>query len=344
KVASTVINKRHQQHFEELKGKEQDNLASKTAICEEIESIDFGKLLTFKDWEEKNKEIIALQEQWKTIGFAPKKYNIKVFERFRAACDNYFKKKSEFYKGIKEEMEKNLELKKVLCEKAEALKESQDWKNTTEIMIALQKEWKTIGPVARKHSDAVWKRFIAACDYFFEQKNKNVSSQKTVEQENLVAKKEIIEKIKSIDETLSHDEALTQLKSLMAEWGSIGFVPFRDKDKIYKEYHTTVDSQFDRLNIDKNDRRMQSFKENLSDIASSEHGKGRLYNERDRLMRIYERMKNELQTYENNMGFLSISSKGGGGLLKDMERKIDKLKEEMELIVKKIDAIDENLE
>lgn len=344
KVASTVINKRHQQHFEELKGKEQDNLASKTAICEEIESIDFGKLLTFKDWEEKNKEIIALQEQWKTIGFAPKKYNIKVFERFRAACDNYFKKKSEFYKGIKEEMEKNLELKKALCEKAEALKESQDWKNTTEIMIALQKEWKTIGPVARKHSDAVWKRFIAACDHFFEQKNKNVSSQKTVEQENLVAKKEIIEKIKSIDETLSHDEALTQLKSLMAEWGSIGFVPFRDKDKIYKEYHTTVDSQFDRLNIDKNDRRMQSFKENLSDIASSEHGKGRLYNERDRLMRIYERMKNELQTYENNMGFLSISSKGGGGLLKDMERKIDKLKEEMELIVKKIDAIDENLE
>ncbi len=344
KAASTIINKRHQQHFEELKGKEQDNLDAKTAICEEIEKIDYEKLLTFKDWEEKNKEVIALQEKWKTIGFAPKKHNVKIFERFREACDTYFKKKSEFYKGIKEEMEKNLELKKALCEKVEALKDSTDWKETTETMIALQKEWKTIGPVARKHSDAVWKRFITACDYFFEQKNKNVSSQKTIEQENLVAKKEVIEKIQGIDETLPHDEALTQLKGLMAEWSAIGFVPFRDKDKIYKEYHAAVDSQFDRLNVDKNDRRMQSFKENISDIASGEHGKGRLYNERDRLMRIYERMKNELQTYENNMGFLSISSKGGGGLLKDMERKIEKLKEEMELIVKKIDAIDENLE
>lgn len=344
KAASTVINKRHQQHFEELKGKEQDNLIAKTAICEEIEGIDFSKLITFRDWEEKNREVIALQDKWKTIGFAPKKYNVKIFERFRAACDTYFKKKSEFYKGIKEEMEKNLELKKALCEKAEALKDSQDWKETTETMIALQKEWKTIGSVARKHSDMIWKRFIAACDYFFEQKNKNVSSQRGAEQANLVEKKEVIEKINNLDETLSHDESLALLKGLMAEWSAIGFVPFRDKDRIYKEYHAAVDKQFERLNIDKNDRRMQTFKDNISDIAGSERGKGRLYGEREKLMRMYERMKGELQTYENNVGFLSISSKGGSGLVKDMERKIEKLKEEMELIVKKIDTIDENLE
>ncbi|WP_455639214.1 DUF349 domain-containing protein [Parabacteroides sp.] len=344
KAASTIINKRHQEHFETLKSKEQENLVAKTAICEEIESIDFDALKTFKDWEEKNKEVIALQDKWKTIGFAPKKSNVKIFERFRAACDVYFNKKSAFYKTIKEDMEKNLELKKALCEKAEALKDSTEWKSTTEKMIALQKEWKTIGSVARKHSDAVWKRFISACDYFFEQKNKNVSSQKSVEQTNLAAKKALIEKIRNLDETLAADDALTELKAMMAEWNTIGHVPFKEKDKIYKEYHEAVDSQFDRLKVDQNDRKMQSFRSNLNDMASGERGKGKLYGEREKLMRMYDRMKNELQTYENNIGFLSISSKGGGGLVKEMERKIEKLKDEMALIIKKIDAIDENLE
>lgn len=343
KAASTIINKRHQEHFEGLKAKEQENLEAKTAICEQIENIDFQALKSFKDWEEKNKEVIALQDKWKTIGFAPKKSNVKIFERFRAACDVYFNRKSEFYKNIKDEMEKNLELKKALCEKAEALKDSTDWKSTTEKMIALQKEWKTIGSVARKHSDAVWKRFISACDYFFEQKNKNASSQKSVEQTNLAAKKALIEKINTLDEA-DHDEALAVLKGYMAEWNTIGHVPFKEKDKVYKEYHEAVDKQFDRLKVDQNDRKMQTFRSNLSDMSNGERGKGKLYGEREKLMRMYERMKNELQTYENNIGFLSISSKGGGGLLKEMERKIDKLKDEMALIIKKIDAIDENLE
>ena len=343
KAASTIINKRHQEHFEGLKAKEQENLEAKTAICEQIEGIDYSALKSFKDWEEKNKEVISLQEKWKTIGFAPKKSNVKIFERFRAACDVYFNRKSEFYKGIKEEMEKNLELKKALCEKAEALKDSTEWKSTTEKMIALQKEWKTIGSVARKHSDAIWKRFISACDYFFEQKNKNVSSQKSVEQTNLAAKKALIEKINAIEET-NHDEALATLKGLMAEWNTIGHVPFKEKDKIYKEYHEAVDKQFDRLKVDQNDHKMQTFRNNLSDMSGGERGKGKLYGEREKLMRMFERMKNELQTYENNIGFLSISSKGGGGLVKEMERKIEKLKDEMALIVKKIDAIDENLE
>ena len=343
KAASTVINKRHQEHFEGLKAKEQENLEAKTAICEEIEAIDYAVLKSFKDWEEKSKEVIALQEKWKTIGFAPKKSNVKIFERFRAACDIYFSKKAEFYKGVKSEMEKNLDLKKALCEKAEALKDSTEWKSTTEKMIALQKEWKIVGSVSRKHSDAIWKRFITACDYFFEQKEKNVSSQKSVEQTNLTAKKALIEKIKGLDET-DHAEALATLKGFMAEWNTIGFVPFKEKDKIYKEYHEAVDNQFDRLKVDQSDRKMQSFRNNLNDMSGGERGKGKLYSEREKLMRMYERMKNELQTYENNIGFLSVSSKGGGGLVKEMERKIEKLKDEMALTIKKIDAIDENLE
>ena len=342
KTASTIINKRHQEHFESLKSKEQDNLIAKTAICEEIESINPETLKTFKDWEDKNKEVMALQEKWKTIGFAPKKSNVKIFERFRAACDAYFNSKAEFYKKSKETMEKNLELKRALCEKAEALKDSTDWKSTTEKMIALQKEWKTIGSVARKHSDAVWKRFISACDYFFEQKNKNVASQKSVEQTNLEAKKALIAKIKGIEDA-DNGEALATLKGLMAEWGTIGHVPFKEKDKIYKEYHEAVDQQFDRLKVDQNERKMQTFRTNLNDLSGGERGKNKLYSERDKLMRMYERMKNELQTYENNIGFLNISSKGGGGLVKEMERKIEKLKNEMSLIIKKIDAIDENL-
>lgn len=343
KAASTIINKRHQEHFESLKAKEQDNLIAKTAICEEIESIDLEALKSFKDWEDMNKTVMTLQEKWKTIGFAPKKSNVKIFERFRAACDKYFNCKAQFYKKSKEEMEKNLELKRALCEKAEGLKDSTDWKSTTEKLIALQKEWKTVGSVARKHSDAVWKRFISACDYFFEQKNKNVASQKTVEQTNLEAKKSLIEKINTLEDS-DNTAALATLKTLMSEWNTIGHVPFKEKDKIYKEYHEAVDKQFDKLKVDQNDRKMQTFRSNISDITSGEKGKNKLYNEREKLMRMYERMKNELQTYENNIGFLNISSKGGGGLVKEMERKIERLKSEMELTIKKIDAIDENLE
>lgn len=342
KAASTVINKRHQQHFENLKAKEQENLVAKTAICEEIEGIDYAALQTFKDWDEKNNEVLALQQKWRTIGFTPKKHNTKIFERFRAACDVFFTKKTKFYKSIKAEMEKNLEKKRALCEKAEALKDSTDWKGTTEKMIALQKEWKTIGQVTRRHSDSIWKRFITACDYFFDNKNKNVSSQKSEEQTNLEAKKALIEKVKTMDESLDTEEAITMLKEWIAEWNEIGHVPFKEKDKVYKAFHEAVDAQFDRLKVDQRDRRMKSYRNNVSEMAGK--GKGKLYSERDRLMRTYERMKNDLQTYENNIGFLTISSKGGSGLVKEMERKIEKLKAEMELTVKKIEAIDENLE
>jgi hypothetical protein len=344
KKASSIINKKHQDHFESLRLMEQRNLEEKTAICEEMETIDYSKLTSFKEWDEQNKRVLELQEKWKTIGFAPKKNNVKIFERFRASCDSFFSQKSTFYKGIKETMEVNLDKKKALCEKAEALKESQDWKVTTDKLIAFQKEWKTIGPVSRKYSDLIWKRFISACDYFFEQKGTHFSSQKTEETDNLKKKKEIIGKISDIDESLSASAAIAQIRELMAEFNNVGYVPFRDKDKIYKEYRTAVDKHFDRLKVDESERRLQSFKSNLNEIAGEEgKSKNRLINEREKLMRTYERLKGDIQTYENNIGFLSVSSKGGSGLVKDMNRKIESLKEELDLIVKKIEAIDENL-
>jgi len=345
KKASSVINKRHQEHFESLRSLEQRNLEDKTALCAEVETIDYSKLSTFKDWDEQNKKVLDFQEKWKTIGFAPKKNNVKVFERFRAACDVFFRNKSEFYKNIKDTMDVNLEKKKALCEKAEALKDSQEWKETSDQLIALQKEWKSIGPVSRKHSDAVWKRFINACDYFFEQKNTHFSSQKTEEVDNLKKKKGIIEKINAIDVNLPTADAVAIIRDLITEWNRVGFVPFREKDKIHNEYRKAVDKHFDRLKLDESERRLQTFKSSLSDISSGdERSKNKLLNERDKLMRTYERLKNDIQTYENNIGFLSVSSKGGGGLMKEMTRKISSLKEELNLIVKKIEVIDENFE
>ena len=345
KKASSVINKRHQEHFDSLRSLEQRNHEEKTSLCVEVESIDYSKLSTFKDWDDKHKQVLEYQEKWKTIGFAPKKSNVKVFERFRAACDVFFRNKSDFYKNIKETMDVNFEKKIALCEKAEALKDNQAWKETTDQLVILQKEWKSIGPVSRKHSDFIWKRFINACDYFFEQKNKHFSSQKSEEVDNLKKKKDIIEKINSIDINLPTPEAVAIIRDLITEWNRIGFVPFREKDRLHKEYRKAVDKHFDRLKLDESERRLQTFKSSLSDISyGDEKSKNKLLNERDKLMRTYERLKSDIQTYENNIGFLSVSSKGGGGLMKEMTRKINSLKEELNLLVKKIEVIDENFE
>jgi hypothetical protein len=343
KKASSVINKKHQEHFDALRGLEQRNLDEKTALCEEIEAIDYSKLLSFKEWDEQNKRVLYLQDKWKTIGFAPRKYNVKIFERFRAACDVFFQKKSEFYKGIKELMDVNLEKKKNLCEQVEALKDSQDWRETTDKLIALQKEWKTTGPVSRKYSDAIWKRFISACDYFFEQKNIHFSSQKSEEVENLRKKTEIIACINAIEKSLPANEAIAQMREYMAQFNEVGHVPFREKDKIYKEYRTAIDNHYDRLKIDESERRLQSFKSNMNEYSTGEKSKNKLLNEREKLIRSYERLKNDIQTYENNIGFLSVSSKGGGGLVKEMQHKIETLKDELELIEKKIEVIDQSL-
>ena len=343
KAASSVINKRHQQHFESLKEGEQKNEEAKTALCFEIESINTDDLKSFNAWDEKTKEIIALQEQWKTIGFASRKVNNQLFERFRKSCDEFFRKKAEYFKAVKDEMARNLEKKKALCEKAEALKESTEWKSTTDTLIAIQKEWKTIGPVAKKYSDAVWKRFISACDYFFEQKAKQTSSQRQVELENLNQKKEIIAKLNAIDENMETAEATARVRELMAEWNKIGFVPFKEKDKIYKEYQSVLDKHFTRLNMQENRNRLMSYTSTVQQLASSDQAQNKLYREREKLVHNYERLKAELHTYENNMGFLNISSKSGNSMLKEMERKMQQLKDQMQLIIQKIELIDENL-
>ncbi len=342
KAASTEINKKHQSHFEELKGQEETNLIEKTAICDTLKAIDYSQLKNFKDWDEKSHEIIALQAKWKTIGFVPKKVNSQIFEQYRALCDTFFEKKAEFFKHQKDDMEENLNKKRALCEKAEALKDSTDWRKTTDELIAIQKEWKTIGAVPRKYSDAIWKQFVTACDYFFEQKNSNTSSQKEEEVANLATKKEIIEKINALSEQADLADPMATLRELMNEWHQVGFVPFKEKDKIYKEYQTALDVQFDRLKMDKSERRLQSFKLNVDDIAKTERPKGRLFREREKLMHQFNKVKSDLQTYENNMGFLSIS-KGASGLLKDMEHKIQDLKNELELTAQKIETIDNNL-
>ncbi|MDR2947835.1 MAG: DUF349 domain-containing protein [Prevotella sp.] len=344
KNASTAINKNYQTHFESLKGREEENLAEKTAICEILKNIDYSLLTSFKEWDEKSKEVIELQAKWKTIGFVPKKVNNQIFEEFRSLCDTFFERKSEFFKGVRNEMDENLEKKRALTEQAVALKDSTDWKSTADKLIAIQKEWKTIGPVPRKFSDAIWKEFVTACDYFFEQKKKNEYSQKGEELENLAAKKEIIEKIKNVDESLDPSELIAQVRALADEWHKIGFVPFKEKDKIYKEFHQAVDAHYDRLKVDKTERRFESFKSNVRDnLSRQDNPKRALYKERDHLMHQYNKVKSDLQTYENNMNFLSISSKGASGLLKDVNNKIENLKTEMDLLVKKIEALDENL-
>ena len=341
KAASTTVNRRHQQHFEALKEVEQHNLDQKTVICEIIEAIDYKELTNFASWESKTQEVIALQNKWKTIGFAPQKMNVKIFERFRKACDEFFRKKGEFFKSLKEGMNENLEKKRALCEKAEALKDSTDWKATADELTKLQKEWKTIGPVAKKYSDAVWKRFISACDYFFEQKNKATSSQRSVEQENLEKKKAIIEKLNVIDDQMDTEEATQLVRDLMKEWNGIGHVPFKEKDRIYKQYHSQVDKLFEHFNISVSNKKLSNFKSTISSIQ--EGSPQALYREREKLVRAFDNMKNELQTYENNLGFLTTSSKKGNSLLTEINRKVEKLKADIELVKEKIKVVDENI-
>ena len=337
KAASTVVNKRHQQHFEELKEKEQNNLDQKTVICEIVEGMEYDTFTTFADWEDKTNEILALQAKWKTIGYAPQKMNVKIFERFRAACDEFFRRKAAFFKSVKETMAANLEKKKAFCEKAEALKESTDWKETAEILTKLQKEWKNIGPVAKKHSDAVWKRFIGACDYFFERKNKATSSQRSEEVENLAKKEDVIKRMAALEAAGTADDATAeQVRALMKEWNAIGFVPFKEKDRLYKEFHALVDKLFDRLHLSATEKR-------LSSVRTNGNKEGNLYRDRERLVRTYEGLKNDIQTYENNLGFLNSSSKKGNTLVADISRKIERLKKDMELVLKKIKDIDESL-
>ena len=334
KNASTLVNKRHQQHFEELKKKEQENLEKKTAICEAVEAIELDKLTGYSLWNEKTQEVIALQEEWKTIGFAPQKMNTKIFERFRAACDNFFNQKGEFFKGMRDGLTENLEKKLSLCEQAEALQNSTDWKGTADKLAALQREWKTIGPVAKKQSDIVWKRFITACDAFYEKRKEAGSTQRSVEHENLAKKKEIIAALSAINpEDISEADA-SKMHDLIKEWNSIGHVPFRDKDKIYKQYKAIIDSLFDALHKNEASKKVARFKDSIKEGMN-------VNRERERLLRAYDNLCNEIKTYGNNLGFLTSSSKSGNSLVAEMQRKMEKLKADAEIILKKIKSLNE---
>ena len=342
KAASTVINKRHQQHFEGLRAREEENLAKKTALCEKVEAIAAEENKGSADWERHTKEIIDVQAEWKTIGFAPQKMNVKIFERFRATCDDFFARKADYFKTLKENFRENADKKRALIEKAKALQDSTDWKATSDKLIALQKEWKTIGMVPKKLGDQLWEEFLGACNKFFEARNAAGAGQRSEEHQNLEKKRDVISRLKAVAEETG-EGIQEKVQELVSEYQSIGHVPFKEKDKVYEEYHAVLDKLYKELNISVAKRRLNSFKQNLKQVA--ERGEGALDSERARLMRQYETIKQEVQTYENNLGFLSVSSKKGNSLIDEMNRKVQKLKDDMNLVREKIKAIDaENAE
>ena len=337
KAASTVINKRHQQYFDDLRAREEDNLQKKTALCEKVEAIINEENKNSADWERHTQDIINIQAEWKTIGFAPQKMNVKIFERFRAACDNFFARKAEYFKNMKDTYKENAEKKRTLVEKAKALQDSTEWKSTSDKLIALQKEWKTIGMVPKKLGDQLWEEFLAACNKFFEARNAAGAGQRNEERDNLEKKRSVIERLKAAAEEAG-DGLQEKVQKLVEEYNAIGHVPYKEKDKLYQEYHAVLDKLYKELNINVAKKRLNKFKDNLKQVA--ERGEDALSNERQRLLRQYENLKQEIHTYENNLGFLSASSKKGNSLIEEMNRKIQKLKDDMQLVKEKIKAID----
>ncbi len=338
KAASTVINKRHQQHFDDLRAKEEENLARKTALCEKVEELGKAENKGAADWEKRSKEIIDIQNEWKTIGFAPQKMNVKIFERFRAACDDFFGRKAEYFKALKVTFSENIEKKKALVEKAQALADSTDWKATSDKLIALQKEWKTVGMVPKKLGDQLWQEFLGACNKFFEARNAAGAGQRNEEHANLEKKKGIIEQLKALAENAA-EATKEKVQALTEEYNKVGHVPYKEKDKLYEAYHEVLDRIYKELNISTKRRRLNDFKANIKNVAK--RGEEALDNERGRLARRFEQLKQEIQTYENNLGFLNASSKKGNSLIDEMNRKVQHLRDDLELVRQKIKAIDE---
>lgn len=337
KTASTIVNKRHQQHFEDLRAAEEENLVKKTALCEKVEAIAQQEMKTANDWEERTKEILNIQNEWKTIGFAPQKMNVKIFDRFRGACDEFFTRKSEFFKELKKLYAENVQKKKNLVEQAQALADSTDWKATGDALVALQKEWKTIGMVPRKLGDQLWNDFLTACNKFFDARNQANSGTRNAERENLTKKRDILEQLKTfMDETI--DDAQDKVRELVDTYNKIGHVPFKEKDKLYEEYRAVVDEVYKKLNMSVARKRLDDFKANLKNVAK--RGADAIDNERGKLIHRYEALKQEIITYENNLGFLTASSKKGNSLLDEMNRKVQKLKDELELVKQKVKEID----
>ena len=341
KEVSTVINKKHQAYFEAIKAREEENLTRKTALCEQLEAIETEGLKTFADWDAITQKIKELQAEWKTIGFAPQKMNTAIFERFRQGCDAFFEKKTTFFRNLKEELNANLAKKKELVEKAEALMESTEWRSTGDILINLQKQWKEIGTVPRKYSEDLWKRFTTACDHFFEARQAATADTRNEEKANKEQKLGIIAQLKELAET-EGENIIAQVKELQQKWNEVGHVPFRDKETLYKEYRAICDKIYDAYGVSQTKRRLNNFRQNLQQRVEKEAGS--LDTERQRMQRAYERMVAEIKTYENNIGFLSSSSKKGNSLVEAMNKKIEKLRDELNLLAQKIKAVDEQIE
>ena len=337
KTASTVINKRHQQHFEQLRNKEEENLARKTELCEKVEELSKIENKTANDWEARSKEIIAIQNEWKTIGFAPQKMNVRIFERFRAACDDFFGRKAEFFKEMKKTLSENADKKRALVEKAKELADSTEWKSTSDKLIALQKEWKTIGMTSKKLGDQLWGEFLGACNKFFEARNAANAGTRNEEHANLEKKRAIIEQLRTIAENVA-DATREKVQAVVEEYNKVGHVPYKEKDKLYAEYHEVLDKIYKSLNLSNKRRRLDDFKSNLKNVAK--RGEEALDSERGRLMRRRDQLRQEIQTYENNLGFLNASSKKGNSLIDEMNRKVQKLRDDLELAIQKIKAID----
>lgn len=341
KDASAEVNKKYQAFFEERKARERQNELAKTEICERVEAIDFSGAKSYAAWEELTKQILQAQEDWKKLGFASKKLNNSLFARFRETCDKFFAAKADYFKSMKDELAANLAKKIALCEKAESLKDSTDWRATTDALVALQKEWKTIGSVPKKHSDSVWHRFLEACDYFFEQKKKNSNDTRSVEQANLKQKKEIIAELRAIDpENTPREDAIAKIKELSAKWQQIGHVPFRDKDKIYDAYRELTSSLHSAYNMKQSREAMNRFESSIDEMAGDEI---KLLRERERMLRAYEQRRSELHTYENNLGFFNSKSKSGDSMLRELQRRIERIKEDLKSIEEKIKLIDAKL-
>ena len=340
KNASTVINKRHQEHFEAIKATEEENLRQKTSLCERLEAICTDTLKTFADWDTVTKQIIDLQAEWKKIGFAPQKMNTAIFERFRKGCDAFFGQKAQFFQNMKEELNSNLAKKKELVEKAEALTDSTDWKTTGDTLVKLQKQWKEIGAVPRKYSDALWKRFVGACDHFFEAKQAATADVRNEEKANMQSKQSIIEQLQALAEQ-EEGNIIQKVKELQQQWNEIGHVPFREKDRLYKEYRAICDRIYDAFGASQAKKRLNNFRTNIAQKMEKEGGS--LAQEKQRMMRAYERMRDEIKTYENNLCFLTTSSKKGNTLVETMRKKMDKLRDELNLLAEKIKAVDEQI-
>ena len=326
KAASTEINKRHQVHFEQLKAQEHANEMGKTSICEKVEAIDLSQITTVKGWDDATKVILAFQDEWRKLGFASKRVNTQLFERFRQSCDNFFNQKAEFFKSVRGEQSDNLQRKIALCERAEALSTSTDWRKTTDQLISLQNEWKTIGPAPRKYSQQVWERFKSACDAFFKAKEEAVGGERATERANFERKQEIILALTNLKDDVEN-ATVKGVRDLMNQWAEIGHVPFKEKDKLQAKYKELIDFFFDKLDMKGQRRRFENIKEHVASIKDS-----------NTLQRKLERLINDLKTYENNLGFLNAKSKSGNGLVALMQSKMDELKAEIEELKKRIEA------